>query len=104
MNIGKFESEADGRITGALDVLPIGRLSLTFEPNTKGADYTVIMTDSGMEVGAAWKRTAKENGKVYVSVRLDSPFLLAPINLALFPAMEAGKHNMVWDRQRDKVE
>ena len=37
MNIGKFQNAADGRITGEMDALLVGRVKLTFEPNDKGA-------------------------------------------------------------------
>jgi len=103
MIIGKFQNEANGRIVGDIDALLIGRTPLSFEPNTKGADYTV-MTETGCEVGAAWKKTSKEGGKPFISVRLDSPFLPKPVNAALFPAKEAGRHVLVWDRPERKAE
>jgi len=52
MIIGKFQNAENGRITGELDALLVGRAKLTFEPNTKGADYNVT-TETGCEVGAA---------------------------------------------------
>jgi uncharacterized protein (DUF736 family) len=103
MNIGNFYDAADGRITGDMEALLVGRLSLTFVPNGKGADYSVL-TDTGCEVGAAWNKTAKESGNAYISARLDSPFLPKPVNVALFPAKDAGKHVMVWDRQKPKAD
>jgi uncharacterized protein (DUF736 family) len=103
MNIGKFQNAADGRIIGEIDALLVGRVSLTFEPNAKGADYTVL-TDSGCEAGAAWNKSSGKTGKAYISARLDSPFLPTPINVALFPAKEAGKHVLVWDRQKPKAD
>lgn len=103
MNIGTFQNAENGRIIGEAEALVVGRIKLTFEPNSKGADYTV-MTDSSVEVGAAWKKTAKESGKAYISVRLDSPFLAKPINAALFPAKEAERHVLVWDRPERKAD
>ncbi len=104
MNIGtNFQNAADGRITGEKDGLLVGRIKLTFEPNDKGADYRVL-TDTGCEVGAAWNKTAEKTGKSYISARLDSPFLPKPVNVALFPAKEAGKHVLVWDRQKPKAD
>jgi uncharacterized protein (DUF736 family) len=103
MNIGHFQNAADGRITGNMEALLVGRLKLTFVPNGKGADYT-ILTETGCEVGAAWNKTAKETGKAYISGRLDSPFLPKPVNVALFPAKDAGKHELVWDRQKPKAD
>jgi uncharacterized protein (DUF736 family) len=103
MIIGRFENQANGRITGELDALLVGCIPLTFEPNTKGADYTV-QTETGCEAGAAWKKASKDGGKPYISVRLDSPFLPKPINAALFPAKEPGRHVLVWDQPKPKAD
>jgi uncharacterized protein (DUF736 family) len=103
MNIGNFKDATDGRITGDMEALLVGRLNLTFVPNGKGADYTVL-TETGCEVGAAWNKTAGKTGKAYISARLDSPFLPKPVNVALFQAKEAGKHILVWDRQKPKAD
>ena len=103
MIIGKFETQANGRITGELHALLIGYIPLTFEPNSKGADYTV-QTEIGCEVGAAWKKTSKEGNKPFISVRLDSPVLAKPFNAVLFPAKEPGRHVLVWDRPQRKPE
>jgi uncharacterized protein (DUF736 family) len=103
MNIGNFQNADNGRITGNMEALLVGRLKLTFVPNAsgKGADYT-ILTETGSEVGAAWNKTAKETGKAYISARLDGPFVPKPANVALFQAKDAGKHVLVWDRQKPK--
>jgi uncharacterized protein (DUF736 family) len=100
MIIGKFTSKDDGQLEGFLDTIS-GDVGLKFTPNTKGANYTVT-TDNGCEAGAAWKRTTND-GKDYVSVRLDSPFLPAPINCALF-VQKDGSYVLVWDRMKPKDE
>ena len=102
MIIGKFQNAENGRIVGELDALLAGTRMLSFEPNSKGADYTVL-TGTGCEVGAAWKKTSKD-GKAYISVRLESPFLPAPLNAVLFSAKEAGRHVLVWDRPDRKAD
>ena len=104
MNIGNFQNAADGRITGEMDALLVGRVKLSLVPNGKGADY-IVLTDTGCEAGAAWNKKAEKTGKTYISARLDSPFLPAPINVALFPAKDdAAKHVLVWDRQKPKAD
>ena len=65
----------------------------------KGADYQVTL--DGIEVGAAWKKTGRESGKAYLSVKLDSPFLPAPVNCALMP-QDDGSHILVWNREAKK--
>jgi uncharacterized protein (DUF736 family) len=98
MIIGKFESAEDGAFEGFIQTICAG-MDLKLIPNTKGADYTVT-TDFDCEAGAAWKRTSND-GKEYVSVRLDSPFLPAPINCALFEQKD-GAFRLVWDRLKPK--
>jgi uncharacterized protein (DUF736 family) len=88
MIIGKFKAKDEGRIGGELQALLFGRADLTFQPNDKGADYTVIFTETGTEAGAAWKKTSEKSGKPYISVRFDSPVLSKPFNAALFPSKE----------------
>jgi uncharacterized protein (DUF736 family) len=103
MIIGKFWNSEDGRITGEVQALGIGQVDLTFQPNEKGADYTVVFTETGTEVGVAWKKTSKKNGgKSYISVRLDSPVLAAPFNAAMFPGRDhEGSFVLIWDRPKE---
>ena len=74
--------------------------ALKFEPAERGADYRVIM--DGIEVGAAWKKTAKETGNAYLSVKLDAPFLPAPVNGALIE--QEGSYLLVWSRDQRKAD
>ena len=97
MIIGNFKTHAEG-YAGNLTTLT-ARGTLVFEPKTKGADYQVTL--DGTEVGAAWKKTGRESGKAYLSVKLDSPFLPAPVNCALM-AQEDGSHILVWSRDDRK--
>ncbi|MGP0092318.1 MAG: DUF736 domain-containing protein [Xanthobacteraceae bacterium] len=96
MIIGKFTQQKDGRITGSVETLT-HITALTFTPTDKGIDY-VVTTESGCEVGAGWKRTVAKSGKLYVSVKLDSPFLPAPVHCALFPQKD-GSQALIWDRK-----
>ena len=96
MIIGTF-TQTDQGFSGKLVTLTLSQ-DVTFEPASKGADYRV--TIGGAEVGAAWKRTGKESGKAYLSVKLDSPFLPAPVNCALM-AQDSG-HILVWNRDDNR--
>lgn len=49
-------------------------------------------------VRAAWKRASRER-KPYLSVKLDSLFLAAPVNAALIE-QEDGTHALIWSRRR----
>jgi uncharacterized protein (DUF736 family) len=66
----------------------------------KGVDYTVTV-DGAVDLGVAWKRHSGKTGKAYLSVKLDSPFLSAPINCALIEQdPDAGEFVLVWSRKR----
>jgi uncharacterized protein (DUF736 family) len=93
MIIGTFNKQAK-TYAGELITLT-HRGKLVFTPASKGADYQVTL--DGIEVGAAWKKTGKESGKAYLSVKLDSPFLPKPVNCALMP-QDDGSQILVWSR------
>ncbi|MBC9884125.1 DUF736 domain-containing protein, partial [Bradyrhizobium sp. INPA01-394B] len=60
----------------------------------KAPDLRVIV--SGVEIGAAWRRTSKDNNTVYHSVKLDDPSFPAPIYANLV-AVDDG-YALVWSR------
>ena len=98
MIIGTFTKAENAGFTGTLVTLTT-RGTLAFEPKPKGADYTITL--DGYEVGAAWKKTSREKGAPYLSVKLDSPFLPAPVFGALMP-QDDGSHILVWNRPEPK--
>lgn len=97
MIIGTFKKQAEGYAGNLITLTHRGKL--VFAPAPKGADYHVTL--DGIEVGAAWKKTARESGKAYLSVKLDLPFLPAPVNCALM-AQDDGSHILVWSRDDRK--
>jgi uncharacterized protein (DUF736 family) len=86
MIIGKF-TLTDGSYIGLIAAFGIreeARIEPAGKPDRDGApDYTVLSDDGFVELGAAWRRHSERTGKAYLSVRLDSPLLPAPINGAL---------------------
>ena len=99
MIIGTFKTQKNG-FSGELVTLT-HKGKLVFAPNTKGADYTITL--DGFDVGAAWTKTARDSGKAYLSVKLDSPFLPKAVHGALM-AQEDGSHILVWNRDERKSE
>lgn len=93
MIIGNFNKQAKGYVGDLITLTYRGKL--TFTPASKGADFQVTL--DGIEVGAGWKKTARESGTAYLSVKLDSPFLPKPVNCALMP-QDDGSHILVWSR------
>jgi uncharacterized protein (DUF736 family) len=79
-------------------------VTLTEVPEKKGngPDYVAFAHDDAgaFEIGAAWRKTSKA-GKPYLSVKLDSPSLIAPINAAVV-TQDDGSHALVWNRDARK--
>jgi uncharacterized protein (DUF736 family) len=52
-----------------------------------------------VELGAAWKKRSEE-GRDYLSVKLDDPSLAQPINCALVESSDSEGFILVWSRDR----
>jgi uncharacterized protein (DUF736 family) len=104
MKIGTFTQQEDG-YTGLIDTAGLRVADVTFSPmpvkQGSGPDFIILAAgdDDSFEVGAAWKKTSKA-GKPYLSVKLDSPAFVTPINCALIPN-NGGSHTLVWNRKDD---
>jgi len=86
----------DKGYTGDIHTLSI-RAPLNFEAlpkaGEKSPDYRV--TTGRTDIGAAWKETSQE-GKPYLSVRLDDPSFPAPVFCRLFETKDG--HRLMWSR------
>lgn len=51
------------------------------------------------EIGAAWTKTSNE-GREYLSVKLDDPSFTAPIFANLFDDEDGKSYNLIWSRAR----
>ena len=51
------------------------------------------------EIGAAWTKTSNE-GRDYLSVKLDDPSFTAPIFANLFDDEDGKSYNLIWSRAR----
>jgi uncharacterized protein (DUF736 family) len=95
--IGTFTRDEDGSFTGTIKTLSLN-IKARIVPaeasqNEKAPDMRVL--SSNVEIGAAWKRTSREN-TVYHSVKLDDPSFTAPIYANLV-AVDDG-YALVWSR------
>ena len=102
MKIGHFKQKDDTTYDGRMLSLTEEHITLFMAPverrSENGPDYRILRGD--FEFGAAWKRTSKD-GKSYLSVKLDSPLLPAPINAALIEIGDGG-YMLVWNRDGQK--
>ena len=51
------------------------------------------------ECGAAWKKTARDNDREYLSVKLDDPSFTAPIYASLVKGEGDDSFNLIWSRR-----
>jgi uncharacterized protein (DUF736 family) len=99
--IGTFTRTEDFKFTGSLKTLTLSS-KLQFVPETNktkdsAPDYRIFL--AGIEVGAAWQRTARDSGRDYWSVRLDDPALPAPLFANLVEAEDGKTLNLLWSRR-----
>jgi len=96
--IGTFTRGDDGTFTGTIRTLNIN-VKATIRPvtrdNERSPDYRVAA--NGVELGAGWRKTAKDTGAEYVSVKLDDPSFTAPVYASLVQG-EGGEHKLIWSR------
>jgi uncharacterized protein (DUF736 family) len=97
MIIGKFTYD-NGSFTGDIIAGFMALPGVAIKPVTSAGegrpDYRV--TTCCGELGAAWKKTSAKANE-YLSVKLDSPFLPAPVNCALIKQLD-GSHALIWSR------
>ena len=62
----------------------------------KAPDYRIFQ--GSVEFGAAWKKTSNE-GRAYLSVKLDDPSFPAPIYATLVEGEDAGSYSLIWSRR-----
>ena len=52
-----------------------------------------------IQIGAAWKKTARESGNTFYSVRLDDPSLTNAINASLYVSdADPNRFQLIWKR------
>ena len=95
--IGTFTKTGES-FTGAVKTLSINAKT-TIKPadkaSDKAPDYRVFA--GSVEFGAAWKKTSNE-GRDYLSVKLDDPSFPAPIYATLVEG-EDDNHSLIWSRR-----
>ena len=63
----------------------------------RGPDFRIFA--GATEFGAAWKKTARETQRDYLSVKLDDPSFPAPIYASLVEGEDGEAHNLIWSRR-----
>jgi uncharacterized protein (DUF736 family) len=95
--IGIFTRNEDGSFTGVIKTLSLNikaRFVAADKENEKSPDLRALA--GPIEIGAGWKKSAKETGREYYSVKLDDPSFPAPIYASLVE-VEHG-YALIWSR------
>jgi uncharacterized protein (DUF736 family) len=104
--IGTFTASNNGftgsvkTLTGSVKTLTLN-VKATFvateKENDKAPDYRILA--GATEFGAAWKKTARETDREYLSVKLDDPSLPAPIYASLVKGEGDDAYTLIWSRR-----
>ena len=97
--IGAFAASDDG-YTGAIKTLTLNmkaRFAASEKDNDKAPDYRIFAGTT--EFGAAWKKTARDSDREYLSVKLDDPSFPAPIYASLVEVEGEEGLSLIWSRR-----
>ena len=95
--IGTFTSEKNG-FTGSIRTLALNvkaRISRVENPSDKGPQFRVYA--GSVELGAAWQKTS-EQGRDYLSVKLDDPSFPSAIYASLVEVEGEEGLQLIWSR------
>ena len=100
--IGTFTA-ADNGYGGSVKTLTLNfraKFVPTEKDNDKAPDFR-IFASSTVEFGAAWKKTARDSDREYLSVKIDDPSFPAPIYASLVKGEGDDSFNLIWSRRSD---
>ncbi|MBM9400806.1 DUF736 domain-containing protein [Gluconacetobacter azotocaptans] len=99
--IGSFKKAGEGFegeiVTLALQARNVRLVPETNRTNDNAPSYRVYL--GRVELGGAWVRRSNE-GRNYLSLKLDDPSFAAPIFANLFAEDDGESHTLIWTRPR----
>jgi uncharacterized protein (DUF736 family) len=101
MIIGVFRKQDNGGFEGHIVTLTFAQ-NAVFVPLAKKGDKSpdFRITFGFTDIGAAWKHQGG-NGE-YLSVKLDDPAFLAPVNCRLVKKDAENTYTLIWERDRKR--
>jgi uncharacterized protein (DUF736 family) len=97
--IGSFTKSENGDYAGSVKTLTLNvkaRITPVDKANDKAPDFRIYAGRSNIDLGAAWRKTSNE-GREYLSVKLDDPSFPAPIYASLVEVEEG--LSLIWSRR-----
>lgn len=97
--IGTFTASDNG-FSGMIKTLSLS-IKVKFVTSEKGNDKAPVyrIFAGPTEFGAAWKRTARDGDREYLSVKLDDPSFPAPIYASLVKVDGDDGFTLIWSRR-----
>jgi uncharacterized protein (DUF736 family) len=100
-NIGSFK-KVGGELQGEIVTLSVQTKGVRIVPEANrvsdnAPSHRVFV--GRVEIGAAWSKRSNE-GRDYLSVKLDDPSFTEPIYANLFEDEDAESHTLIWSRGR----
>ena len=100
-NIGSFKKSGN-EFQGAIVTMSVQTKGVRIVPETNRANdnapsHRVFVGRA--EIGAAWSKRSNE-GRDYLSVKLDDPSFVAPIYANLFDDEDGEGYTLIWSRSR----
>src|SRR5262249_44835381 len=104
-NIGSFK-KAGNNFQGEIMTLSLQARSVRIVPeanraNDNAPSHRVYV--GGAEIGAAWSKRSEE-GRDYLSLKLDDPSFNAPIYANLFGDEDGEGYSLIWSRPRKSAD
>lgn len=99
--IGTFTAQKDG-FTGTVRTLTVNvkvKIVTAEKTNDKAPDYRILA--GNFEIGAAWKKTAQNSQRDYLSVTLDDPSFPSTLYARLVQNEDGEDHNLIWSRNKN---
>lgn len=98
--IGTFKSTANNEFTGEIVTLSVQAKNVRIAPDTRASgenapSHRVFVGRA--EIGAAWSKTSNE-GRSYLSLKVDDPSFSNPIYANLFEDEDGDTHSLIWSR------
>ena len=105
-NIGSFKKVGSSEFQGEIVTLSVQTKGVRIVPesnrsNDNAPSHRVYVGRA--EIGAAWSKRSEE-GRDYLSLKLDDPSFNAPIYANLFDDEDGEGYNLIWSRPRKSAD
>jgi uncharacterized protein (DUF736 family) len=97
--IGTFTASGNG-YSGSIKTLTLNikaKFVASEKDHEKAPDYRIFAGNT--EFGAAWKKTARDSDREYLSVKLDDPSFPVPLYASLVKVEDDGSFTLMWSRR-----